>query len=748
VKQVNFKESRNIDNSILPDDRGMARHPDFAKCATERDQQLDWAHRLFAEGETAHSTATSSVVGAFFECRRGGRRTRTSVLRPLLESEIVALEQFCRCRSSDWSKLRLLLVLGDDKNYNEKNDDSITPDQSTQLRKLITDTCFEGTCILILSSSENQKTKQQQQQESSSSSSSSSRLPIGIHGCSVIANCILHLDTARVHRCTLVENAVIGEHVVVANCGSLCCTHSSQKQTLLELTVGPESGGGRPLRLAPEATMVDVGRQLRYRAVDEDTSATPARQKHWRRNWTFVGAHCVVQDTSTVDTVHLHAHATIQACSSVQQAILFSHASIRHASTVSQTVLQWNATIDSSRVASSLLMEHARVGPHSLVTSSVLGPDTHVSAGEVHASVLGPNTNAHHQSLLISVLAPLGRGNVGYGANVGSNHTGRIPDQECCAGEGTFWGLSCVVKFPVDLSSAPYSVVAAGTALAPQRCTMPFSLIVPNDKGGTSIIPGWVLRNSPYTVVRSEKKFANRRQAVRHGGYTGWKIMRPETIRLCIAARAALQSVSGAAIYLSDRGLPGIGASQLSDKGRLAGIQAYTECIQLFALQGLYSLLLPNVPNGTVLDKLRSAFLNAYPTPPKASNDETKSSTVCWPAFPWDEDQSPEAFWKEQRAILLTEFPRGGAVAGQNITDWARGLLNRFLQLERTFAERVYVCKHRDDARGRATIPDYSAAHILADQDSVIADVRAELKAKEENVQLLLQALALRRSKL
>ena len=732
MKQVNLKESRDIDNSILPVDRGMARHPDFTKCATERDRQLDWAHRLFAEGEeTLHSTTRTSA--APFECRRGGRRT--SVLRPLLESEIAALEQSCRCRSSDWSKLRLLLVLVDDK-----NDELL--DQSKQLRKLVTDTCFEGRCILILSSSENQETKKQQQE----SPSSSSRLPIGIHGCSVIANSILHLDTARVHRCTLVENAVIGEHAVVANCGSICCaTHPPQT---FELTVGPESGGGRPLRLAPEATMVDVGRQLRGRAVDEDNSAATARQQHWRRNWTFVGAHCVVQDTSTVDTVHLHAHATIQACSSVQQAILFSHTAIRHASTVSQTVLQWNANIDSSRVASSLIMEHARVGPHSLVTCSVLGPDAHVSAGEVHASVLGPNTNAHHQSLLISVLAPLGRGNVGYGANVGSNHTGRIPDQECCAGEGTFWGLSCVVKFPVDLSSAPYSIVAAGTALAPQRCTMPFSLIIPNETGGTSIVPGWVLRNSPYTVVRSEKKFASRRQAVRHGGYTGWKIMRPETIRLCLAARAALQSASGAANYLSDKALPGIGASELSEKGRLAGIQAYTECIQLFALQGLYSLLLPNVPNGTVLDGLRRAFLNSNSTPSKASNDETTSSTVRWPAFPWDEDQSPEAFWNEQRAILLTEFPRGGAVVGQNITDWARDLLKRFLQLERTFAERVYVCKHRDDVRGRATIPNYSAAHILADQDSVIADVRAELKAKEENVQLLLQALAHRRSKL
>ena len=35
--------------------------------------------------------------------------------------------------------------------------------------------------------------------------------------------------------------------------------------------------------------------------------------------------------------------------------------------------------------------------------------------------IMGPNTNSHHQSLVISILWPLGRGNVGYGSNIGSN---------------------------------------------------------------------------------------------------------------------------------------------------------------------------------------------------------------------------------------------------------------------------------------------------------------------------------------
>ena len=63
-------------------------------------------------------------------------------------------------------------------------------------------------------------------------------------------------------------------------------------------------------------------------------------------------------------------------------------------------------------------------GPGKL-THSVLGPDSGVGAGECLHCLVGPFVGFHHQSLLIATIWPLGRGNVGYGANVGSNHTSR-----------------------------------------------------------------------------------------------------------------------------------------------------------------------------------------------------------------------------------------------------------------------------------------------------------------------------------
>ena len=61
-----------------------------------------------------------------------------------------------------------------------------------------------------------------------------------------------------------------------------------------------------------------------------------------------------------------------------------------------------------------------------------------------------------------------GKGNIGYGANVGSNHTGRLPDQECIPGEGVFFGLGCNIKYPCNFAKAPYSLIASGITLLPQ----------------------------------------------------------------------------------------------------------------------------------------------------------------------------------------------------------------------------------------------------------------------------------------
>lgn len=87
-------------------------------------------------------------------------------------------------------------------------------------------------------------------------------------------------------------------------------------------------------------------------------------------------------------------------------------------------------------VHNSVMCEHSHVERHGMLTDSVLGPNSGVAEGEVTASLCGPFVGFHHQSLLIASFWPEGKGNVGYGANVGSNHTSKAPDQELWPGEG------------------------------------------------------------------------------------------------------------------------------------------------------------------------------------------------------------------------------------------------------------------------------------------------------------------------
>ena len=69
------------------------------------------------------------------------------------------------------------------------------------------------------------------------------------------------------------------------------------------------------------------------------------------------------------------------------------------------------------------------------------------------------------------------QGNVGYGANVGSNHTGKAPDQELRSGEGVFFGLGVNIKYPSNFGKAPYTIFASGVGCLPQRIEFPFSLV-------------------------------------------------------------------------------------------------------------------------------------------------------------------------------------------------------------------------------------------------------------------------------
>ena len=351
-----------------------------------------------------------------------------------------------------------------------------------------------------------------------------------------------------------------------------------------------------------------------------------------------------------------------------------------------------------------------------------------------------------HQLLCVSCLREL----EGYGANVGSNHTGRIADQECWSGEGLFWGLSTVIKFPVDTTHAPYSIIAAGINLSSQRILYPFSLVM-EINGVNNISPGWVLSNSAYTIARNEEKFSLRRKAKNHAFYTGWKVIRMETISLCIVAREMLRSVGGKSIYKGDREMEGIGKNTLTEKSRKDGIRIYTDTIQRFALHGLLYRLekcLKTSFNSDFVFKLQKLITSRDDAQKHyeslLSSLDTKRF-VSIPPNPWDVDQSKNSSTFND-TLLLLEFSSSiqsqpySHIFGPDLVQ----LLHRLIKLEMLFADSVAHSKSKDDYRGERTIPGYSEAHINYKKDKVVQKCYQNLQKIQGRVDTVISLLGSR----
>ncbi len=275
------------------------------------------------------------------------------------------------------------------------------------------------------------------------------------------------------------------------------------------------------------------------------------------------------------------------------------------------------------------------------------------------------------------------------------------------------------------------------------------------------LTPGWLLEYSPYTIARSEVKFANRRTAKRHDFYTGWKILRPGTMDLLCSARNALmnaeqqhQSVGEATnskkIFKMDRDIPGLGANQLNEKGRQIGIKAYTDAIQRYALRGLLSKMVSFVNNQrgiSVNEALSHVGLDSISEGGKLLGVDGSHPhlIVNWPVLPWNEAShaDKEALWKHQHAMLMNELSSILGSGSANGNDVLNNLLQKCIVLEDDHAKRVYKSKSRDDERGASTVPGYKDAHIPAENDSVVLMAKNEASDVRNDVQLVQEALGL-----
>jgi len=230
------------------------------------------------------------------------------------------------------------------------------------------------------------------------------------------------------------------------------------------------------------------------------------------------------------------------------------------------------ACIENGAIVQDCIIENnSHVADNAIVRSSFIGAFSTICEAEISNSLLGPLMQVHHHCLLISALWAEGRGNVGYGANVGSNHTGRMPDQEITPALGQFFGLGCSIKFPSNFTEAPFTMIATGVVCEPQRLKFPFSLI----KSANEIIPGWVYSKNIYGVFRNIYKWDKRSGAKNNLNLFYSKTIVDPVIRACDILKGFLLDKSVLPLTATEEDIPGIGSNYIRTENIEKIIEAY-----------------------------------------------------------------------------------------------------------------------------------------------------------------------------
>jgi hypothetical protein len=529
-----------------------------------------------------------------------------------------------------------------------------------------------------------------------------------------LANCVIGHDTL-LRDVKLLANYVVAQGVLILDCGVVSCDGRTAFGNGKELALGIESGG-REVAVYAEIDVEVAATVARSRGrrdlLNRYTSAVADYTAQVVSSRGIVGPGAVLRSTPKLHNSYIGSHALIDGATLVSDSTVLSNAEeparVESGACVTGSLLQWGSRVATAAVVErSVLTEHSHAERHATVTSSILGPNTGVAGGEVVSCLLGPFVSFHHQALLIATLWPEGKGNVSYGANAGANHTSRAPDQEFWPGEGAFLGLGVNIKFPADLSGAPYTVLAAGVTTLPQKIRFPFSLVnMPSRHyAGVSpvfneIIPAWLLTHSLYTLKRNEGKYLARNQARR--AQFEFKILRPDIVELMRDACRRLEAVSQVQELYTDRDIEGLGKNYLLETYRAPAIEAYRFFARYYALLGLKERLESALRDGADGD-----FRSILETP------------------------SIEPRWEHTRILLWEELGIDDAIVGlRQLTDMLEKIAN---DVERS--------KAKDDERGVRIVNDYAEVHVEAAQDPFVRQTWAETRRLQREVQELIHRL-------
>lgn len=604
--------------------------------------------------------------------RKGPSRLFGSGVRRLTEQEITRLKNQHN-HASDWKKILVA------RNF--------TPDR-------VINNSFIGACVLGAFGTAENKTDQ------------GPSLQCGIYRSTIINSEIG--SQCSVYNVGIISNYVVSEGTVLVNTQTVSASGKCTFGNGRPISVGIETGG-REIPSFAEITLPIAAAV----AIKRSDASFLKRYTETIRQYTescslpfgCIGPGCIIRDTTKITDSYIGECVLIDGALLVENSTVLSSreekTEISHGAFMRNSCAQWGCAISSMAIVDeSVLTEHSHVERHGKVTHSIIGPNTGIAEGEVTSCLVGPFVGFHHQSLLIAAIWPEGKGNVAYGANIGSNHTSKAPDQEIWAGEGMFFGLGVNVKFPSDFMDAPYSIIATGVDTLPQKMMFPFSLINKPSRlfegisgAYNELFPAWVLSENMYAVMRNEGKYKKRNKA-RRTVFT-FDVFRKEIIEKMVRAMKALSSAPEKTVY-TEKDLPGIGKNFMTGESRKKAIESYGFYCTFYALSGLRKRMAGLIASGS---RIKPTTL--FSTPSK--DDE----------------------WNYQKQ-LLREF-------GYDRRPLKEILAELIAMQEQLFAF-VLKSKEKDDRRGKTIIRDYEFVNTLARNDQFIKDLRKTTTALKKEV--------------
>jgi hypothetical protein len=516
-------------------------------------------------------------------------------------------------------------------------------------------------------------------------------------------------------KCNIRSNNLISRAICFQDCNvegnGFICGEKTIFANGMSISPGLETGG-RSCRAVAESTLEQLARLSldQYReivAMNQYQKFVDEYQKNCSFEYTIVSENATLLACPEILACYIGKHSKVMSGSRIRHSTLLDTVTVEQGSDVISSILQSQVHVSTQAIIKeSFICEGGGVDVQGKLLGSILGPGSHLAEGEITSSLIGPMVGFHHQSMLIATFWPSGRGNVGYGANCGSNHTSRVSDQSMWPGEGVFFGLGACMKFPVNLSEAPYTVVATGVTYGPGRLSFPFSLVT-SDGPTCRVAPGWGIISNAYAIERNSMKMKSRAP----NGYSG-EIFRPEIANLVWKSleiiKRVLQGSPTKSVFHDDFAVGlNLGGGFATRDDLSKGCRAYEFFLELYALRGAVQFQIVRMP------------IQPSMTPSAIFREQDYASSGI------DDESTSEYHRNHVISILFLLFPKDTNVA------------NELAKREAEFAQHVYTSKARDHTRGSQVFPPgrYDEA-INLQKDPVVANARKRSDAANSARQL------------